>query len=60
MNNPGVWKNSGIRELVSHLLKALMDRQERAALKARRMYVGFEKNEKYYNMSQFQKSSLQG
>lgn len=34
MNNPGAWKNSGIRELVPHFLKALMDRQERAALHA--------------------------
>ncbi len=34
MNNPGAWKNSGIRELVPDLLKALMDRQERIELQA--------------------------
>lgn len=34
MNNPGAWKNSGIRELVPDPLKALMDRLERPALHA--------------------------
>lgn len=34
MNDSGAWKNSGIRELLPHPLKALMDRQERAALHA--------------------------
>jgi transposase len=34
MNNPGAWKNSGIREMVPDPLKALMDRQERTELHA--------------------------
>lgn len=34
MNNPGAWKNSGIRELIPDPLKSLMDRQERAQLHA--------------------------
>ena len=34
MNNPGAWKNSGIRELIPDPLKSLMDRQERSQLHA--------------------------
>ena len=34
MNNPGAWKNSGIREMVPDPLKTLMDRQERMELHA--------------------------
>jgi transposase len=34
MNNPGAWKNSGIRELIPDPLKSLMDRQQRTQLHA--------------------------
>ena len=34
MNNPGAWKNSGIRELIPDPLKSLMDRQQRMQLHA--------------------------
>jgi transposase len=34
LNNPGAWKNSGIREMVPDPLKTLMDQQERVELHA--------------------------